>query len=261
VDYELRGLTIRAAGGLALFVITFFFSPKVEPLHLGDAQLSLAPLQVVELRALDRPKDLNDLRLEVPSVVTVGLRVTNDADQLGRPGNINRRWLTVLVGDKRYPFRWKYFVKHLSGVSMSDEAPSEARYLGADEDAAQMTVVPGGRESKEILYVPDQYDPKEPTWGYLLDALFASKLTSVEVFADTFPQGQLVAKCLLDTAETVTAVQNYIHANAKWGPSIGPSSTNGAVTPSYCSPHMKVAVFQWPCGTLSTSRLPCGALP
>src|SRR6202049_4690697 len=26
-------------------------------------------------------------------------------------------------------------------------------------------------------------------------------------------------------------------------------------------PHMKVVVFQWPCGTLSTSRLPCGALP
>src|SRR6516225_10373722 len=24
---------------------------------------------------------------------------------------------------------------------------------------------------------------------------------------------------------------------------------------------MKVVVFQWPCGTLSTSRLPCGALP
>jgi hypothetical protein len=27
------------------------------------------------------------------------------------------------------------------------------------------------------------------------------------------------------------------------------------------SPHIKVVVFQWPCGTLSTSRSPCGALP
>jgi hypothetical protein len=27
------------------------------------------------------------------------------------------------------------------------------------------------------------------------------------------------------------------------------------------NPHIKVVVFQWPCGTLSTSRLPCGALP
>jgi hypothetical protein len=51
------------------------------------------------------------------------------------------------------------------------------------------------------------------------------------------------------------------NAPKKWSPSIGPSSTNGAVTPSWRSPHMKVVVFQWPCGTLSTSRLPCGALP
>jgi hypothetical protein len=31
VDWSVRGLSIRAAGALALFVITYFFTPKLAP--------------------------------------------------------------------------------------------------------------------------------------------------------------------------------------------------------------------------------------
>src|SRR5271165_948131 len=42
----------------------------------------------------------------------------------------------------------------------------------------------------------------------------------------------------------------------KVGPFIAPSSTNGAIIPSWRKPATKVIVFQCPCGTDATSRSP-----
>src|SRR5674476_449359 len=44
-------------------------------------------------------------------------------------------------------------------------------------------------------------------------------------------------------------------------PSIAPSMTYGAVRPSTRNAAMNVKVFQWPCGTLATSRSPRGERP
>jgi hypothetical protein len=44
-------------------------------------------------------------------------------------------------------------------------------------------------------------------------------------------------------------------------PFIGWSMTNGAVTAPQRSPATKVVIFQCPCGTRPTSRLPRGARP
>src|SRR5260370_32439631 len=47
----------------------------------------------------------------------------------------------------------------------------------------------------------------------------------------------------------------------KSAPSIGASTTNGAVIRSLGRAATKVVVFQWPCGTLATSRSPRGQRP
>jgi hypothetical protein len=53
--------------------------------------------------------------------------------------------------------------------------------------------------------------------------------------------------------------QELLGVGEKRSPLIGPSNTQGASMRSLRSAARKVAVFQWPCGTLATSLRPRGA--
>jgi hypothetical protein len=55
--------------------------------------------------------------------------------------------------------------------------------------------------------------------------------------------------------------QHLLDMARKISPLIGPSTTNGAMTPLSRRPATKVVVSQCPCGTASTTRCPRGALP
>ena len=55
--------------------------------------------------------------------------------------------------------------------------------------------------------------------------------------------------------------EDLFDIGAKFSPLIGPSNTQGAVTPSWRKAAMSVVVFQWPNGTYAMRRLPFSQRP
>lgn len=207
VSYNIRGLSIRAAGGLGLFLITFFGSPQVEALHLAD--LSIAPVQLVEFRAVDFPATPQELNLNAPVAITVTFSLTNDADQLARPAKVEMTSLQLITQGNRYQFDWKYFVRHLTGAAYG-QSPAE-RFLGVDSDAGAISV-PAGSEGliKEIMHVPNQLSGSQPTWISVVNGALDRQLTEVILFADTRPAGRFTARCMLAIDESANAIREKI---------------------------------------------------
>lgn len=214
LNYNLGGLAVRASGGVALFLLTFFFSPKIEALHLTPANMSLSRLEKVEFRAINAPDRLETLDLAAPTSVTVALAAINDSDQLAKPAVIVRTWLEIEdAAGVREPYRWQYFVKHITG--MPGFGSPEAVYLGADADVAPITVPSGTTTSVSIMHVADTSPGKAGwTWGDTVDRALGGRIKTVRVFAETKAQGTFSAACVLLGGETAELISSYVREHA-----------------------------------------------
>ncbi|HTU11584.1 MAG TPA: hypothetical protein VMG08_11890 [Allosphingosinicella sp.] len=215
VDYSARGLVIRGAGGLAVFLIAFFGTPKIQALHLTSGELTLPSLEEVEFRAADAPQTLRELRMDSATLVTLDLKATNASDQMGRPVQITRTAMVVTAtGAPERGYDWKYFGRHVSGDDQAGGMPGDRLFAGRS-DAAPIALAPATSVSQAILHYPVSGDSAATAWHWqsALDAALESKIRSVRVTVQTAENGTFETECIIDAERARQAVTDFVTRN------------------------------------------------
>lgn len=155
VSYSVAGFAVRAGGALALFVISFWGSPNVEALNLGEPDVEVSSAPQIDIRTRAAPNVKDAARLDASAVVTVPLHVRN-LGYNSKPAFIERTEVTIPVGSEGTRFAWRYF------VNMHEEA--KGVWLSILEDAQPQVVPAGGVWNGEVLHVSDS----QLTWADVL---------------------------------------------------------------------------------------------
>ncbi len=163
VKLDANGVVIRAAGGLALFLITYFFSPKVEPLHLRAPDLAFAPSPALDLRTVEAPDQDEAKRLSADAVATVPISIRNTAEP-SRTGFLDQVTIEFSVDQTIRKFKWRYF------VNMHQE--QDGLWLAIQSDATAKPVKAGDIVSLEVMATADP----PLSWGTLLSDIEKSEV-------------------------------------------------------------------------------------
>lgn len=146
VSYNGAGLAVRAGGALALFVITYFGSPNVDSLHLGEPIVETSAAPQIDIRTIASPYLADDERLAANTVITVPLHVRN-INSLGKPAFLERTEINFPINNgEGARFIWRYF------VNMHEEA--RGAWLSIQSDALQQVIPAGGVWNGEVLHFP-----------------------------------------------------------------------------------------------------------
>ena len=196
VEYSAGGFMIRAAGALALFVITFFGTPKVPALKLSNPRGALDKVSQIDLRSGAAPDKDETSRGKAPVYATVPIAIRS-IEEPARRMAVDYTTLLLRFDNTAIPFRWRYF------VTMHEERFGV--WLGIDSDAHPFTVEPGDVAYHEILHAPTQ----PTTWNDLLHAFTsAHSLTAeIEMSADNKTVSQ---SCRVDLPYWQHEVQAFI---------------------------------------------------
>ncbi len=228
IDYKSGALAIRAAGGLAVFLVVYFGSPTVQALHIGDGHLTLRPVRWIEFRAVATPESLDKLNLDAPGSMILDLRATNDADQLGRPVVITPTTMTLIVdGVAPENFSAKYFVKIITGGTLYGGTPEDK--LGLQSDVSDIALRAGDATEQSILHVSDKVGLPGYTsrWRDILGYANDGKLSSVDVSLEAGLAGRWMLHCPIDRGKSAYLVKSmlnergvfprYFHADCEGG--------------------------------------------
>lgn len=212
VRYSAQGLLIRGAGGLAVFLIAFFGSPRIEALHLTNGELTLQPLREMEFRAIDNPTRLSDLDLNAQTAVTLYLKGANSSDQLGRPVEITATSVQVIVGaSPPLRFDWKYFGRHITGDDRLGNSPPEV-YFGGTGDAGPINLVPGQSLAQTIVHFPQRGDTPTEAWRWqtAVNAAMGGQIRSIRVRVQTLGNGVFETECEINPDFTRTKITEFV---------------------------------------------------
>jgi hypothetical protein len=157
LEYNLQGLAVRAGGALALFALTFFGSPAVEPLHLQAPKIVVSDIPQIDFRTRAGPDKPDDERLDAEAVVTVAISVRN-IEEPSRSGFLDTTRVDVPIDGTRTQFSWRYF------VNMHEEA--FGLWLAIQSDATPQPLKAGDVLGKEILHT----SVKGIKWRDILDS-------------------------------------------------------------------------------------------
>jgi hypothetical protein len=199
VSYSLGGFTIRAGGALALFVITFFGTPKVQALKLDSAVIELDRLRVVDLRTKLGPDRSDVERNGAPAYATVPISVRSAAEP-ARRATITKSVLRFIgPNNQEFAFVWRYF------VTMHEERFGV--WLGIDEDAHPLTVDPGAVVFREILHEPI----REISWADVLKIFESEGPSHLEVILTVTVDGrELATSCRVDAQLWRAQVRDFV---------------------------------------------------
>jgi len=144
VDYNGQGMSIRAGGALALFVLTFFGTPHVSALKLSAAEVEMDRIKQVDIRTSLGPEATAQERLDAPAYVTVPVSIRSIRQPSAR-ATLDRT--VVMFEDaagKPQRLEWRNF------VTMHEERYSV--WLGIESDAHPVSIDSGDILYREILH-------------------------------------------------------------------------------------------------------------
>jgi len=194
VEWKGAGLVIRAAGALALFVITFFGTPKVLPSAppLKDAEVGvLIKPSVVDFRTSEKE------RLAAPVVLTIPLQYENKA-QAAKTAKIEQETAAVHLPSGTLFFSWKYFV--------NQNPENVDKWLGIVGGASPDTILSGGIVKHETLFE----NKEKTTWQSFLEQLDGIKHDYLTIVVSSTVTGQEIATiCQADMRRYRQQVDNY----------------------------------------------------
>ena len=202
IKYSFKGFAIRAGGALALFVLTFVYTPRVESLNLSAAELELDRIRVVDIRTSLGPERAEADRAQAPAFVTVPVAIRSSMEPALRAtvSKSSVRLKTAKSSD--LDFSWRYF------VTMHEER--HGVWLGIDDDAHPFTVEAGGVVFHEILHEPTT----EITWARLLTLFEPGGASRLEVILNITADGrELESRCTTDLNYWRAQVQDFIKSN------------------------------------------------
>lgn len=202
VSYNGVGFAVRAGGALALFVITYFGSPSVDALHLGEPIVETSAAAQIDLRTIAPPNHSDHDRLEANTVITVPLHVRN-INSLGKPAFIERTEINFPVNDGEYArFIWRYF------VNMHEEA--RGVWLSIQSDAQPQVIPPGGAWNSEVLHFPNNDLAWADTLKYFTDR---SDTVGVAIISITYSNAERLGN---ENYQRHTITVNCTYDLIKW---------------------------------------------
>lgn len=202
IEYRSQGLVIRAAGALALVLLTYFFSPKVEMLNLKlpKADVTIVTPTRIDLRAstggsnnpLDRDKGV--------LMATMDLGYHNHA-QPAETAVLKHTSLNFMLDGKRYSLTWSYF------VNLHDE--QVGKWLAVERSAESVPIAQGSVVPKEIMHEATGYLWSDfiAQWRESTEARSAFTVTSM------IDDHTITTVCTVDNVKWRDAVEAHIRAN------------------------------------------------
>lgn len=199
VEWKGAGLAIRAAGALALFVLTFFATPQVLPSapSLKDAEIGIMQPNVVDFRTHDGPEKSVEERLAAPVVLTVPFQYENKA-QPAKTAKIEQENAEVRLPTETLLFSWKFF------VNQNDE--NFFKWLGKIGDVYQATISSGETVKHETLF-----ENKEGIkWQSFIEQLDGIENDHLTILVNSTVAGQEIKTiCQADMRRYRQQVDNY----------------------------------------------------
>lgn len=200
VKLDQPGLSIRAGGGAAAFLLTFFFSPGSMPaLEPPNGKLSLYPLKTIDFRTMAGPDKSEDVRLSSATAVTIAVAMRNEIEP-AKSVRVEATSVSFSLDGKQYRYKWRDFVK------MHEE--NFGKWLGKEDDAAPFAI-PGGQVMyKEVLHTPDNVQGGD--WGDFLDTLMRVKPKQIDVtFEIVSSEGNVSGSCRADMTERLGEIAAF----------------------------------------------------
>lgn len=156
VQYTTRGFGLRAAGGLALFIITYFSGPSVLA-DLKPATIAVDRLQYMDLRTEEPPHVDEAARLSAGAIVSVTLRYRSRVEP-SAVATVESERATLEIEGSPVPMQWKYFV--------TQNKENIGKWIGIDRDASPVSIPSGQTVSHDTAFA----DSKGIlTWKQVLD--------------------------------------------------------------------------------------------
>ncbi|KEQ08280.1 hypothetical protein [Pseudorhizobium pelagicum] len=195
------GVAIRAGGGIAAFVLTYFFSPgTITSLQPPAGQLSMDPLRVIDFRTLAGPGKTEEERRASQMAVTFPVVFRNSVDP-AKSVSVEATNIEFSFAGEKYSYHWRDFVK------MHEE--NYGKWLGKEDDAAPFALPAGQIIYKEILHVPKTGEIA--TWGAFIDTVDRIKPKEIEVrFEASSNSGTIKSVCRAQMEARVKEMEDFI---------------------------------------------------
>lgn len=200
VQGSVGGFTIRAGGGLAAFMLTYFFSPGSIPALTPPPQgvVQVDPIKAVDFRTLAPPGATPEERSKAGLAVTVPLLVRSIV-QPSRNNTVEKTVITISLGESTYSLSWRDFVQ------MHEE--NVGKWLGKEQSAVPFSIPTGEIIYKEILHV----NPTGSSWEDFLNNVRADKRKSIDVLIEIETNvGKIYTKCTADMRERNIELDDFI---------------------------------------------------
>jgi hypothetical protein len=203
IEYKLGGLAVRAAGALALVVLTYFYTPKVGPpgLRLKPADVSVATPTRIDLRASTGGSTDPEERSRGTLRATLDLAYHNRA-QPGESATLQMTALEFVLAGKSYRLPWLYF----SNIHQEQQQ----RWLAIESSAVTQTIGQGATVPKEIMHAASDL-----LWTDFIQQWRADSSVSLRFkVISTIDAKPVDTYCTVDSKRWLVKVEQYIKENA-----------------------------------------------
>lgn len=201
VNYNVSGLAIRAAGGFALFLVTFFGSPSVPVLKLGPADIRVSQLPQIDIRSRATPDQPDAERLQSEAVLTIPVSARNVAEP-AKTAFLNQSQVMLNFDGDQQEFVWKYF------VNMHEE--QHGLWLGL-VNAAQPQAIPSGQIlNKEILH----FSRDSINWGNILKKIQNSNSGKIIAILN-FDLKKVIVECVFNVKKWGLEIKKFTKRTGK----------------------------------------------
>jgi hypothetical protein len=203
VEYKIGGLAIRAAGALALVVLTYFYTPKVGPpgLRLKPADVSVITPTRIDLRASTGGSPNPEERSRGTLRATLDLVYHNRA-QPGESATLQMTALEFVLSGKSYRLPWLYF----SNIHQEQQQ----KWLAIESSAAGQTIAQGATVTKEIMH-----EAPGLLWTDFIQQWRADSSAPLKFkVVSTIDAKPVDTYCTVDSHRWLAQVERYVKENA-----------------------------------------------
>ncbi|MDM0117533.1 hypothetical protein QTI66_36075 [Variovorax sp. J22R133] len=203
VEYKIGGLAIRAAGALALVVLTYFYTPKVGPpgLRLQPADVSVITPTRIDLRASTGGSPNLEERSKGTLLATLDLAYHNRA-QPGESATLKMTALEFVLGGKSYRLPWLYF------SNLHQE--QQNKWLAIESSAVSQTIAQGATVPKEIMH-----EAAGLLWTDFIQQWRANRSAPLRfTVVSTIDSKTVDTYCSVDSRRWIDQIEKYMRENA-----------------------------------------------
>lgn len=208
------GWGIRAAGGFAVFLVTYFFTPaaftSLNPRL--QAALDIAPIRQIDLRSIDGAGTPAGESGEAGVAITVPLSATAHSKIAPvDPALIKSATLNLKINSRNVDASWAYFVEMIQGKSGTWLSSNDGPTLAVGYPVPLNVV-----SAREVMFLTDK---AMLNWSQVIDALRSADgqveiLVTIDTEQELKPKS-VTTKCSIARGSFAPPVNSYIEKNKR----------------------------------------------